>query len=75
MIGFQMVHCSPYEHRKAVLLESVPTEISNPNPIQSNPNPLIAFEHLSLYLQEHLSVQKHSIVICNIPQLSRPLVE
>ena len=38
-----------YQHRKAVLLESVPTEISNPiqpNPIQ--PNPLIAFGHLSL---------------------------
>ena len=35
-----------YKHRKAVLLESVHTEIS----ITSNPNPLIAFEHLSLYM-------------------------
>ena len=35
---------SIYMHRKAVLLESVPTELSNP--IQ--PNPLIAFGHLSL---------------------------
>ena len=33
--------------------------------IPSNPShPLIAFEHLSLYIQKHLSIQKHSMVIC-----------
>ena len=36
-----------YKHRKAVLLESMPSEISIP--IQSHPIlPLIDFEHLSL---------------------------
>ena len=29
----------------------------------SNLVPLIAFDHLSPYIQKHLSVQKHSIVI------------
>ena len=33
---------------------------------------LIAFEHLSLYIQKHLIVQKHSMVICGT---TGPLVD
>ena len=40
-----------------MLLESVPTEISIPYPI----HPLIAFEHLSLYIQKHLG---QSVAVC-----------
>ena len=37
-------------HHIAVLIEEVLTEISNTQSI----HPLIAFEHLSLYIQKHL---------------------
>ena len=42
--------------------EEVPTEISIPtHPLATNPMPLIAFEHLSLYIQKHLS---QSVAVC-----------
>ena len=43
-----------YYHRRAVLIEDVPSEIQS-NPSIHPSHPRIAFEHLSLYLQKHLS--------------------